>query len=56
MTAKKEKIIKIAGILLLLALLIGGGTGLYMFNMPHRNVVKASIDYNLSSYEVLVHD
>jgi hypothetical protein len=53
MTAKKEKIIKIAGILFLVALLIGGGTGLYLFNMPHRNVLKASTDYSLSSSQIV---
>ena len=35
---KKKKILKIAAIIIIAGLVIGGGTGLYMFNMPQRNV------------------
>ena len=53
MTQKKRKIIKIGIILLFAGLLIGGGTVLYMFNMPHRNVQSASTDFNLSASEII---
>jgi hypothetical protein len=53
MTQKKRKIIKIGIILLLAGLLIGGGTVLYLFNMPHRNVQSASTDYTLSASQIV---
>ena len=53
MTAKRKKILKIGAILIIVGLLIGGGTVLYMFNMPHRNVQSASTDFKLSGSEVV---
>ena len=53
MTQKKRKIIKIGITLLLAGLLIGGGTVIYMFNMPHRNVQSASTDFNLSASQII---
>jgi hypothetical protein len=53
MTTKKKKILKIGVILLIAGLLIGGGTALYMFNMPHRNVQSASTDFSLTSSQLV---
>lgn len=53
MTLKKKKILKIAVILLIAGLLIGGGTVLYMFNMPHRNVQSASTDFSLTASQLV---
>jgi hypothetical protein len=50
---KRKKIIKITAIIALAGLLIGGGIGLYMFNMPHRNVQKANADYVLTSSQIV---
>ncbi|BAX81762.1 OB-fold protein [Labilibaculum antarcticum] len=53
MIPKKKKILKIGVILLIAGLLIGGGTVLYMFNMPHRNVQSASTDFSLSASQLV---
>ena len=53
MTLKKKKILKIGAILLIAGLLIGGGTVLYMFNMPHRNVQNASTDFSLTASQLV---
>jgi len=53
MTLKKKKILKIGAILLISGLLIGGGTVLYMFNMPHRNVQNASTDFSLTASQLV---
>ena len=53
MTLKKKKILKIGVILLIAGILIGGGTGLYLFNMPHRNVQNASTDFSLSASQLV---
>jgi len=50
---KRRKIIKIGAIIALAGLLIGGGVGLYMFNMPHRNVQNAEVDFVLSSTQIV---
>lgn len=50
---KKKKIIKTIAIIGIAGILIGGGIGLYMFNMPHRNVQSASADYSLKSSEIV---
>ncbi|MFW5762271.1 MAG: OB-fold protein [Cyclobacteriaceae bacterium] len=50
---KKKKIFKIVAIVGIAGVLIGGGIGLYMFNMPHRNVQSASADYSLKSSEIV---
>lgn len=49
MTPKKKKILKIGAFMLIAGLLAGGGTVLYMFNMPHRNIQSASTDFSLSA-------
>ncbi|PKP51487.1 MAG: hypothetical protein CVT92_12550 [Bacteroidetes bacterium HGW-Bacteroidetes-1] len=53
MTPKKKKIVKIGAILLITGLLIGGGTVLYMFNMPHRNVQNTSSDFSLTASKLV---
>ena len=34
-------------------MLIGGGIGYYLFNMPHRHVQEAKSDYSLSASEIV---
>ncbi|MCF6332241.1 MAG: OB-fold putative lipoprotein [Draconibacterium sp.] len=50
---KSKKFIKITAIVALAGVLIGGGMGLYMFNMPHRNVQKTEADYVLTSSQIV---
>ncbi len=53
MSAKRKKIIKIVGSLILAGFIIGGSIGLYMFFMPHRDVQKAKTDYALDARELV---
>lgn len=48
-----KKTIKIIAIIGIAGVLIGGGIGLYMFNMPHRDVQSSSADYNLTSSQIV---
>ena len=50
---KKKKIIKIGIIAVVAGIIIAGAIGLYMFNMPHRDVQKTSADYSLTSSEIV---
>ncbi len=50
---KRKKITRIASIVVLAGLLVGGGVGLYMFNMPHRDVQSAKVNYVLTSSEIV---
>ena len=50
---KKRKILKIIAILGVAGILIGGGIGYYMFNMPHRDVQSADADYSLTASEIV---
>ncbi|MDP2338433.1 MAG: hypothetical protein Q8N05_18680 [Bacteroidota bacterium] len=50
---EKRKIIKAGIILLVAGIVIAGSVGLYLFNMPHRNVQKAAADYNLTSSQIV---
>ena len=50
---KRKKIIRIVAILGVAGLLIGGGVGFYMFNMPHRDVQSADADYILTAKEIV---
>jgi hypothetical protein len=50
---KKKKIVKAIAIIGLAGLLIGGGIGLFLFNMPHRNVQSAKADYSLTSTQIV---
>ena len=50
---KKKKVLKIVAILGVAGILIAGGIGLYMFNMPHRDVQSADADYTLTASEIV---
>ena len=50
---KKRKLIRIAAIIAIAGAIIGGGTGIYMFNMPHRNVLGAKADYSLTDTQII---
>ncbi len=50
---KRRKILKTIVILGIAGLVIGGGIGLYMFNMPHRDVQSADTDFSLSASEIV---
>ena len=50
---EKKKVLKIVAIIGIAGLLIGGGIGLYMFNMPHRDVQTSSADFSLKSSEIV---
>ncbi|MFC2115969.1 hypothetical protein ACFLTU_05810 [Bacteroidota bacterium] len=49
---KKRKLIRIAAIIAVSGALIGGGTALYIFNMPHRDVIAAKANYSLTSSQI----
>ena len=49
----KKKLFKIASITALAGLIIGGGAMLYMFNMPHRDIQSAKVDYALTSTQIV---
>ncbi|MBN2820275.1 MAG: hypothetical protein JXP36_14965 [Bacteroidales bacterium] len=53
MKSRKKKILKIGAILLIAGLLIGGGTVLYMFNMPHRDVQSTSVDFSITASQLV---
>jgi len=50
---KKKKLIRIIAIVGLAGIIIGGGIGLYMFNMPQRDVQSAKTDYSLTSTQLV---
>lgn len=50
---KRKKIIRIIAVIGVAALLTGGGIGLYMFNMPHRDVQATQADYSLTSSQIV---
>ncbi|PKP09515.1 MAG: hypothetical protein CVU09_11280 [Bacteroidetes bacterium HGW-Bacteroidetes-4] len=50
---KKKKIFKTIAIIAIAGLLIGGGTALYLFNMPHRDVQSAQADFTLTSSQIV---
>ena len=50
---KKKKVLKTIAIIGVASLLIGGGTGLYMFNKPHRDILSAKADYSLTSSAIV---
>jgi hypothetical protein len=49
----KKKIFKIAAIVVIAGILIGGGIGAYLFFMPHRDVQSASTDFQLTSTAIV---
>jgi tRNA_anti-like len=50
---KKRKIIKILAALIIIGILIAGGTFIYMFNMPHRDVQSSTADFTVTSTEIV---
>lgn len=50
---KRKKILRIAVILVIAGVIIGGGIGLYMFNMPQRDVQAATADYTMTASEIV---
>ncbi len=49
----KNKMIRTILILLGVVIIIGGGVGLYMFNMPHRDVQATKSDYTLNASDIV---
>jgi hypothetical protein len=50
---KKKKVLRITAILGVAGILIAGGIGLYVFNMPHRDIQSADADYTLTTSEIV---
>lgn len=50
----KKKILKWGLILSVTGIIVGGSIVLYLFNMPHRDVVNSQADYNTTSTELVL--
>lgn len=50
---KRKKIIRIGLIVAVAGIVVAGAIGLYMFNMPHRDVQSAKADYSLTSSQIV---
>lgn len=50
---KKRKLIRTLAIIGVAGLLIGGSIGLYLFNLPQRDVQSSQTDYSLSSSQIV---
>jgi hypothetical protein len=50
----KRKIIKWGLTVLVAGLVIAGGVGFYLFNMPHRDVQAAAVDYKVSATQLVL--
>lgn len=50
---KRRTIIKAGFIVAVTGIIIAGAVGLYMFNMPHRDVQNSKADYRLTSSELV---
>lgn len=50
---KKRRIIKLGIIAVVAGVIIAGAVGLYMFNMPHRDVQSVKADFSLTSSEIV---
>lgn len=48
-----KKVIKTIAIIVVVGIVIGGGIGLYMYNMPHRNVQSSDVDFEVTSTEIV---
>ena len=46
---KRKKIIKTAAIIIIAGIVIGAGVGLYLFNMPKRDVQNVKTDFSVTS-------
>lgn len=50
---KTKKLIKAGIIAVISGIVIAVAVGLYMFNMPHRDVQKANVDYTFTSAQIV---
>lgn len=50
---KNKKILKIGLILFAAGIVIAGGIGLYLFNLPHRDVQESKSDYSVTSTQIV---
>ncbi len=50
---ERRKIIKTGILVLVTGITVVGVIVLYLFNMPHRDVQKAKVDYSLSSSQIV---
>ena len=50
---RKKRIIKIGIIVIVVALLIAGSVGYFMFNQPHRDVQSIKADFQMDSSELV---
>lgn len=50
---KRRKIIRAVIITTVVGIVIAGAAGLYMFNMPHRDVQSAKADFSLTSSQIV---
>jgi len=50
---RKKKLIRIAIIVIAGGILIGGSATIYIFNMPHRDVLASEADYSLSNTQII---
>lgn len=50
---KNKKTLKIGLILFVAGIVIAGGIGLYLFNMPHRDVQASQSDYSLTATQIV---
>ena len=50
---KSKKLIRIAAVLVVAGIIIGGGITIYMFNMPHRDVQSTKADYSLTNSQIV---
>lgn len=49
----KNKIVKWSLILMTAGIVVGGGVGLYIFNMPHRDIQSVPVDYQLTAKQIV---
>ncbi|MEP0367887.1 MAG: hypothetical protein ABJN36_18725 [Cyclobacteriaceae bacterium] len=49
----KKKTLKLALITLVSVLVLGGGIGLYLFNLPHRDIQSTNTDFKLTASQVV---
>lgn len=50
---KKGKLLKAIAVTIVICLVIGGSVGFYLFNMPHRDVQSAKVDYSLTGSQIV---
>ncbi len=50
---EKKKVLKTIAIIVVIVAVIGGGIVFYLFNMPHRNVQSAKVDYSMTSTQIV---